>query len=336
MRNEKRCRAKGVTVKQFLFCVVAVRIVFGLQETRLRADPPDREQGDAGVFAASLLEGLILNNQSIESYSVAYSLEYSVMPPGRVQLRNELVRCKRDAKLGRALLGRIVVSDVVGADGKMETSKSAYVLQIGGRGEAIIIDGVGKRRLQLSPNVPFSRSVGMPTFHSLGIVGFPDASSLHGANHSTWIKQAIEEEGFEAKVVGDGVASVTRVVERNGAEVLVHAWSFDLTKIVPQKHRVFYFDTDLNKRVLKEEEEYTWKEFDGVQVPLTIRYQNKQKARDPNSGQLEEYVELTDTNFHWESVGGNTDKEQTSLEQFKTIESVTEWIHAGFPESIAD
>ncbi|WP_150122501.1 hypothetical protein [Rhodopirellula islandica] len=302
----------------------------------MHADPPVFSDGDAGEFAASLLEGLIVNNQSIKSYSVAFSLEYSVMPPGRVQVRNELVRCVRDANLGRALLGRIVVADVIGADGKMEASKSTHVLQVGGRGEAIVIDGVGKRRLDLPPNIPFSRSVGMPTFHSLGVVGFPDSSSLHRSNHTAWIKQTIAEDGFEAKLSGDDTATVTRVVVRNGQETLAHAWIFDIKNIVPQRHRVFYFDTNLKKRVLKEEEVYTWRDFEGVQVPLTIRYQNKQKARAPESGELEEYVELTDTDFHWDSVGGDLEEPQTSLEQFKTIESVAEWIHAGFPKGNAD
>lgn len=288
-------------------------------------------RADSGRFAASLLEGLISNNKLIDSFSVAYTREYSVLPPARMELYQERVRCIRDRDRGRVLLGRSLIIDAMDEKSEIQSRNYTYVVQFGGEGRGVLIDGVGKRELRIPPQVPASRAIAMPSFHSVGMIAFPDGGTLFGPDHAIWLEQSIEQEMLTSKLIDNRHASVTHVYEQDGTETVTHSWIFDLESLCPTQHRGFYFDSSSQRRVLKEEERYRWENIGGVNVPVSIWHEDRQKGRTPDTKEPFDYQETTDTKLHWESVGGELEEAATSLEQFDTVDSVTTWIQEGFP-----
>lgn len=313
---------------RFLQSITAVSLLVSFNAS---AETPRLKEGTESVFAASLLEGLIANNQSIQSFSVAYRLEQVVMPPGQLKFREETVRCVKDAERGRAILGRTITTDVAGEDGNLKTSKSTYVIQVGVNREGIMINATGKHRLKFPANIPLSKSIHLPTFHSIGMIGFPHVAAMHGPDDPIWMKQSIAQDGISAALAGDSGVSVTRTVYENGNEVMSDAWMFDLGTICPSKHRCFYFDTILKKIVLQQEETYVWKEINGICVPVEIHQLDKQKMRVAESEETVEYARSKDTTFYWNSVSEEMDEAATSLSQIDSMEEVSKWIQSGFP-----
>jgi hypothetical protein len=88
-----------------------------------------------------------------------------------------------------------------------------------------------------------------------------------------------------------------------------------------EQRRHFYIDL-AGKPKLKEVEDYTWKAFEGVNVPTRIRAEVTQILVDKESGEHLPYSEIYSATFDWNSVNTAIPKELLEREHVATMQDV--------------
>ncbi|MGB7327476.1 MAG: hypothetical protein WBD31_21550, partial [Rubripirellula sp.] len=282
-------------------------------------------------FAASLLEGLIANNESLHSCSLAYRSKHQSDRPGARRVQVQKVRCYHDPNSERTIVARRTVINDFDSAGDIKTHDRTNVFEVGKDRQATMTDAKGKRRIHVPDHKPLSMSVRLPFFSTLGFHAFPD-SSVSILNYEFWKTQAVSQEGMSSSLLNNESASVRQAFEKDGIPTVKYEWTFDLESLCPTQRKAYYYHTEMKKFVIKEVENITWENFSGIQLPVTIHDTNHQIAIEPDSGKRLNYTQRSETNFHWLSVRQSTAADEPTPDQLATVDAIAKWIDAGLGE----
>ncbi|TWU47987.1 hypothetical protein [Rubripirellula reticaptiva] len=313
-----------------LLCVLALSSV-SLSSVSLGQEADGDADKDGSRFAASLIEGLIANNESLHAYSLAYTSKFESNRPGARRVQDQKVRCYHDPDSERTIVARRTMSNQFDSAGEMKTYDGIFLIEMVRNRQAMMTDSQGKRRIHVPDQKPLSMSIRLPFFHTLGFHAFPDnASSTF--NREFWKTQAVSQEGMSSSLINNQSALVRQTFEKDGVPTVKYEWTFDLESLCPTQRKSYYFNAELKKFVFKELEKITWKNFNGIQLPVAIHDENSQVAIEPGSGKRLNFTQQTETNFLWLSVGKPMASDEPAPDQLATLDTIARWIDSGLGE----
>ncbi len=291
------------------------------------ASTEEAKTGDVNL-AASLLDGLLQNNRAISSFDVTFDADFMVHRPGEKLTTSHLkVRyCQREVDQG--LFVRSRTADQFDPDQEVHSINTLAAFYLNSKPNATSIDATGKNVLKFQSTATRNQRIGIPAFHSIGFLTFPHVEPFLPRDDPHWTSLTIPNDDITAFVQGPRRAKVVEK-RRSGDKVNgISIWIFDLETLLPDQRTYYYFDL-AGEPKLKEVEDYTWKAFAGVNVPVRIRAEVKQIAIDKDSGEHLPYSEIYNCRFDWNSVNAEISKElfvwenATSMKEVQSLLSRT-------------
>jgi hypothetical protein len=150
---------------------------------------------------------------------------------------------------------------------------------------------------------------------------------IYGPGDPKWVQLSIPNDDALAVVHKNGFATLTHQYWEGDWLSGESEWTFDLKNLMPKRRLAFFFHTKTGKRHLFEVENYIWNEIAGVNLPVTIHREVKQRAQEAETGKIVEYSEIYDTVFKWNRVNASIPNELFDWNAPKSLQDVQRFIH---------
>lgn len=290
----------------------------------------DEESDRSSRLAASLIDGALHNNRSLSSFDVLIKMEKMVMPPnGHVSVVNTTSRYMQDDN-GRQLIAHWKVFDKLNKDEAKNTQATltAFFYE-NEKNRIVFFNDFGKRTMPTDSLDRFRDISLAPRFSTVGFVGFPHRHSRLTEKDPYWESITIPSEHTTAKNISDQSASVSSIVIKNGEEVRRTEWTFDLIIMMPTQRKTFYTHSVTGKRLPEQSEQYQWENKSGVNVPIKIRREVRQIAKDEETGRQVPYSEFYDTTLVWNMANESQGEIGSLLSSLNSPQAIRDWIREG-------
>ena len=286
---------------------------------------------DSSQFACSLLEGLLANNRSIQSYDVVVKQKVFYDKPG--------VRAASLERTSRQIFSSTMKKHLIAAKEIRESTSQAddavsappsvsiYGAILGEGPDYFFSNEImkGTRRMTSLGNV--KQMLQWPHEESTGFVYYPCTRNLENAETKLWEQYMLPAGGAVGQMISDDRASIKLTVASPDAmrnpdsDVVEYSWTFDLSSVVPTERRATIVNPTSKRRIRKERETFEWQEIEGVMVPKLIRGEKLKSFRN-ETGNVERYVVHSDTEFVWLSLNAKMKKEDFSQDRMDTRKSL--------------
>lgn len=292
---------------------------------RVAGEQPAIEAAGANSteLGASFIQGLIANNRAVSNYDVSITYSKSYFRPDGLIFSSDIAERRLWSKQGnRHLYVRDSVREMTGRD----LMGSVHGAAFSDSNDFVVFDAAGKRR-QHSHSVERTRYyTGWSTFETIGLAGYPHVAPATSA-HSSWETLALAATGA---FVGNDLIEVKLSAGGLERDMVRQVWLFDVHKLVPRSRVVHVLPRD-GEPYIKEREQYTFKQFNQIFLPVSIIRDVVEVHVDADTGTRTPYEHMSEIKFDWHRVNEEMGDKEFTADRFEGLQQMKEFLRSGSP-----